>query len=307
MTVHEALGEGIKALRYLAIPTAELDAEVLLMHCLRTSHTDLLERPARIVAPSKLALYQEAILRRGEHEPVAYLTGRKEFFGREFVVTRDVLIPRPESELLVEEALRRIPPDRHAVVADIGTGSGCLGVTIAAERPRAQVIATDISREALRIAHTNAIRHRVVSRIEFVAGDFLHAVVRRHLDLVVANLPYVPEHEVRSNPDLLYEPIMALRGRFGPAITLATFLAQWYERSQRPVTLIEIHPDQAGQVLRENDKIGVAVRLLKDLAGRDRLCILEVRYDKKKAGVGSLTPPAAVPPAASSQARPQGA
>lgn len=278
MTVHEALVEGIKALRYFAIPSAELDAEVLLVAILRTTKEDIARRPEREVAPTRLKKYQEAILRRAKHEPVAYITGRKEFYGRDFVVSNHVLVPRPESELLIEEALKRLPPDRHHLVADIGTGSGCLAVTLAIERPKIHVVATDVMPEALRVAQTNAIRHHVVSRIDFVHGNFLHAIHQRHVDLCIANLPYVPESEVLANADLMYEPIIALRGKLGPEKTLAEFLRQWYERDQRPTTLIEIHPNQTEQVMRENEKIGVRVEMKKDLAGRDRIAILESKY-----------------------------
>lgn len=285
MTVREALTEGMKALRYLQIPSADLDAEVLLAHALHGSREDILRRPERELPEEKLARYQKSILRRGKREPVAYITGHKEFFGRDFIVSRDVLVPRPESELLVDEALRLLPADRAIHIADIGTGSGCLAVTLAAELRHAHIVATDISKSSLKIAARNAARHDVASRIEFVYGDLLRPVERRRFDLLVANLPYVPETEVIANPDLMFEPIIALRGQLGPKKTLEEFLRQWYAREQRPAALIEIHPNQAERLMKENQKIGVRVAIRKDLAGRDRVAILRhVAPHEKKAG-----------------------
>ncbi|MFH1171656.1 MAG: peptide chain release factor N(5)-glutamine methyltransferase [bacterium] len=274
MTVREALREGTKALRYFSIPSAELDAELLLIDALRITKEDLLRHPDRPVPSKRLGVYQEHILRRGRHEPIATIVGTKEFFGRAFLVTRHVLVPRPESELLVEEMMNQLPADRPVTIADIGTGSGCLAVSLAAELPHARIVATDISPDALRVARKNAERHHVTPRIRFLLGDLLRPVARFRLDGIVVNLPYVPEEEIRANPDVQFEPIIALRGRLGPERTLAAFLAQWFERNQRPITLIEIHPNQTQQILREKEKISINVRIKKDLAGRDRLAIL---------------------------------
>jgi release factor glutamine methyltransferase len=152
--------------------------------------------------------------RRERREPVAYITGHREFWGLDFVVTSAVLIPRPETELVVEAALQRLADrDRAWRIADVGTGSGCLAVALACERPDARVIASDIPGEALEVARRNAARHGVADRIEFIQGDLLDPITRI-CDLIVANPPYVVE---RARPALGpevrdHEPGVALFG-----------------------------------------------------------------------------------------------
>lgn len=278
MTVREALHEGTKALRYVQLPSAELDAELLLADLLNRPKEWLLTHGERDIGDATIDKYQKHILRRVKCEPVAYITGKKEFYGTEFLVDRSVLIPRPETELLVEEALCRLPQTDHPVIADIGTGSGCIGISLALHEPRIRVFATDISNEALDVARRNAERLSAVTHMTFLNGNFLEPVRRMHIDLVCANLPYVSDDEIQANPDIQFEPILALRGRFGPEKTLQTFLKQWFERSQRPTTLIEIHPDQAETLLKENSKIGISVTIKNDLAGTARLAIVESKY-----------------------------
>jgi release factor glutamine methyltransferase len=162
--------------------------------------------------PARLA---PLVARRASREPVAYLLGEREFYGRSFVVSPTVLIPRPETEGLVEAVLGLLATDnaRPARVLDIGTGSGCLAITLALERPDVAVIATDVSRDALAIARANAARHGVDARVEFretaFAGDLVDAV-----DLIVTNPPYVAEHDRGAlSPDVRdYEPSLALFG-----------------------------------------------------------------------------------------------
>jgi release factor glutamine methyltransferase len=162
--------------------------------------------------PARLAPF---VARRAAREPVAYLLGQREFYGRSFVVSPAVLIPRPETEGLVEAALGLLAADnaRPARVLDIGTGSGCLAVTVALERPDVEVIATDVSRDALTIARANAARHGVDARVDFreaaFAGDLVDAA-----DLIVTNPPYVAERERDAlSPDVRdYEPSLALFG-----------------------------------------------------------------------------------------------
>jgi release factor glutamine methyltransferase len=162
--------------------------------------------------PARLA---PLVARRASREPVAYLLGEREFYGRSFVVSPAVLIPRPETEGLVEAVLGLLATDnaRPARVLDIGTGSGCLAITLALERPDVAIIATDVSRDALAIARANAARHGVDARVEFretaFAGDLVDAV-----DLIVTNPPYVAEHDRGAlSPDVRdYEPSLALFG-----------------------------------------------------------------------------------------------
>ena len=151
----------------------------------------------------------EWVRRRRAGEPVAYITGEREFFSLAFRVTPAVLIPRPETELLVEAALASIPADAPARVLDLATGSGCVAVAIANERPGAQVTATDVSREALAVARENAKRHG--TRIDLVESDWFAALAGRRFDLIVANPPYVAEDDPHlAAGDLRFEPRAAL-------------------------------------------------------------------------------------------------
>lgn len=192
--------------------TATLDAGLLARHVLGWDLATWLTRRNEHANAAFGEQYAELIRRRASREPVAYIRGVQEFWGREFVVTRDVLIPRPETELLVELALPHIKGRRRRIV-DVGTGSGCIAITLALECPDAVVYAVDISPQALAVAAVNARRHGVETRVCFIEGDLL-AQVPPPLDLIVSNPPYVAErdrtalaHEVRD-----YEPAVALFG-----------------------------------------------------------------------------------------------
>ena len=214
MTLHQRIGAARRQLEAagIAAGAAGLDAEVLARHVLGWDRAQLLSHN-RDAAPAGFdERYQPLVDRRSRREPVALITGSREFWSRDFAVTPDTLVPRPDTELIVEEALR-ILPDRASTVIDVGTGSGCLAVTLAAERPHAMVVATDISREALLVARANARRHQVGDRVHFVRTD-LGSGLRMQADLIVSNPPYVPYRDAGSLPiDVSdYEPAMALFG-----------------------------------------------------------------------------------------------
>ncbi len=169
-----------------------LDAELLLAHTLGVDRIDLYTEPERPLIGSELDGYRELVARRAAHEPVAYLVGRAHFRYLTLEVTPAVLIPRPESELIVEAALARFPDAAAPLtVADACTGSGCLAVALARERRRARLVATDLSPAALEVAARNAARHHAADRIRFVRTDVLDSE-RGPFDLIVCNPPYVP-------------------------------------------------------------------------------------------------------------------
>lgn len=187
-----------------------LDARVLLQAALGVSHAYLAAHPGDVVAGERLARYLALAARRAAGEPVAYLTGEREFFSLEFKVTPAVLIPRPETELLVELALERIPQDASCRVLDLGTGSGCVAISIAKHRPRARVTATDRSRHALEIAAENA-RALGVHNIDFAQGGWFAAIGGERFDVIVSNPPYIAEGDPHLRQgDLLFEPRQAL-------------------------------------------------------------------------------------------------
>jgi len=186
-----------------------VDARALLRAALGVSDTYLVAHPGQPLTEQQHERYRDWVERRRAGEPVAYLTGEREFYSLAFKVTPVVLIPRPETELLVDVALERIPAHAPFRVLDLGTGSGCVAVAIAKHRPRAQVTATEVSRDALAVARENAMRHG--SNIEFIESDWLGALAGRRFDLIVSNPPYVAERDPHlSQGDSRFEPRAAL-------------------------------------------------------------------------------------------------
>lgn len=274
VTVAAALREGRQQLLAAHITSAFWDADVLLAFALRWSKERLFAYPDAAVPPRALRRFRQLLQRRCAQEPVAYITGKKEFYGRAFAVNRHVLIPRPESELLIQTILELFERSAPLRIADIGTGSGCLAVTLAAVLPRARIIATDVSRQALAVAQKNARAHGVASRITFRTGDLLDPVGRHRLGILIANLPYVTKAELRTSLDLAFEPVLALRGREAPQQTYQRFLAQWQMRRNRPIVVLEIHPNLRPMLKRECKRLHASVTFRRDLAGRDRVAIL---------------------------------
>ncbi|MBX3651113.1 MAG: peptide chain release factor N(5)-glutamine methyltransferase [Burkholderiales bacterium] len=202
-TIREALDAAQQA-------TGRIEARVLLREVLNQSDAWLLAHDDALLTAEQAQQYVALVVRRVAGEPVAYITGRREFFGRMFVVNPSVLIPRPETELLVELALQRLPAGAPAHVLDLGTGSGCIGVTIAAERPQVQVTLVDASVAALDIARANAAQW-AAGNTTLLHGDWYSAVVSERYDLIVANPPYVAEADAHlQQGDLRFEPRSAL-------------------------------------------------------------------------------------------------
>jgi release factor glutamine methyltransferase len=190
--------------------TAHLEAEILLAHALDTNRTWLRTWPERIPAPEQYAHFRQLLARRSRGEPIAYLTGRRAFWDIELQVTPDTLIPRPETEHLVEQALERIPSDAAWHIADLGTGSGAIALAIARERPRCRITATDISPAALDVARDNANRLRIAN-VHFFTGHWFHPLAGENFEMVLANPPYVhPEDPHLKQGGLRFEPTSAL-------------------------------------------------------------------------------------------------
>jgi len=169
------------------------DAELLLLHVTGKTRAYLLTHPHDLLTPEQLTRYRELIARRATHEPIQYLIGEREFYGLLFAVTPDVLIPRPETEHLVEAALERIPLDQPIEIADVGTGSGAIAVALAVARPQARITAIDISPAALEVAKKNAVAHGVGDGVRFSESDLLEAVGEETFDMIVSNPPYIAE------------------------------------------------------------------------------------------------------------------
>jgi len=207
-TVRALLDRGARSLR---CDDARLEAELLLVHVLGVSRAWLVAHADDEIGDEKHAAFDALIARRARGAPVAYLTGSRGFHALELQVTPAVLIPRAETELLVELALQRIPGDMEYRVADLGTGSGAVALSIAKERPSARVLATDASERALAVALGNA-RHLGLANVEFAQGDWCAALGDRcDFDLIVSNPPYIAEGDPHLREgDLRYEPHAAL-------------------------------------------------------------------------------------------------
>jgi release factor glutamine methyltransferase len=193
-------------------PSPRLDAEVLLMQFLKTDRLQLCAHSEKNLTETEVAGYSQWVARRRRGEPVAYIVGEKEFWSLIFQVNPEVLIPRPETECLIEEVTGCLGrgTDEPRII-DIGTGSGVIGVVLAREIPAARVVATDISEGALEVARRNAIRHGVADRMEFLLGD-LYAAAAGTFDIVVSNPPYIPDDAYLLLPEGIraFEPRQAL-------------------------------------------------------------------------------------------------
>ena len=278
-TYAAARAEAIARLRDGADPaTAALDADVLLAFALGVSKEDVLAHPERAVPLDDDARFRALIDRRARGEPVAYLRGWKEFYGLRFAVDPRVLIPRPETETLVEEARRAIG-GRAATVADVGTGSGAIACAIAVHEPAVRVIATDVSRSALLVAEANARELGVAHRVELRQGDLL-APVRETVDVVCANLPYLRDDALASlageRTSLAFEPRVAVvAGPDGLALVRRALADVPRVLRAGGVALFECDPPQAGPLAELARGVGLDARVVRDLAGSDR--VVEVR------------------------------
>lgn len=277
-TVGEALALARQHLMSIS-ETSILEARILLSHVVGQSPTWLFAHPEASLTPEQEAAYQHLIQQRQQGHPVAYLIGRREFYQWEFAVNDHVLIPRPETELLVEKAVAwlnaRTTPDSNLCVVDVGTGSGIIAISIALLCPTATVYATDISPDALVIAQSNA--HRLGASVQFAQGDLL---IPAQADLIVANLPYIARDELSALAVAQFEPHLALDG--GPdGLDLIRRLLHQIPQYWRPkgCILLEIGANQgaAARELASNLLGGVTISLYQDLAGLDR--IVEINYD----------------------------
>jgi release factor glutamine methyltransferase len=283
VNLKQALAYARKLLAENAVDDAALEAEVLLRHLLGMDRTQFFLKLDNELDSGKNKIFKELLTRRIKGEPSAYITGHREFFGLDFKVNGNVLIPRPETELLVEQAIKLASNYQISSIVDAGTGCGALAITLAIYLPHVIVYATDISTTALEVAVANCKKHGVLDRITFLYGDMLSPVTQA-VDLIVANLPYVKESDLPDNKSLSYEPVTALKGGIdgldklkqlfrqsgtklrpeghvlaeigqGQAIPITDFIKTEFSEAQ-----FEIHKDLAGI-----DRV-IQFRLTKDLS-----------------------------------------
>jgi release factor glutamine methyltransferase len=288
MPIRNALKDGISRLNAASVPSSALAAELLVLHILGHDRTWLYTHSDEEIAPADAEQYFALIARRGAGEPTQYILGRQEFWGLEFEVTPAVLIPRPETEHLIEVALERLGFARKTDklrIADVGTGSGCIAITLAKEFPNAQILGTDISSAALEVAKRNANHHSVADRIHFSETDLLgldfHPLpltthYSRFFDLIASNPPYIAnsdaatlQREIRE-----HEPEIALFG--GPTgVEIYARLIEQAESQLAPggVLVLELGYGAAERVREMIDKrrAWTNITITNDLAGIPRV------------------------------------
>lgn len=282
VTIAEALRDATARLQAAGIEDARLEAEVLLAHALELSREALFARLHDVVPANEAARFETLLERRLAHEPTAYLTGHREFYGLDLACTPDALIPRPETETLVELALawaaRRGPGAPKPLIVDVGTGNGAIAVALAVHLPTARIVAIDIARGALALARRNARAHRVAERIHLVQGELL-SPTRGSFDLIVANLPYVPTRLYQKlAPEIReHEPEQALHaGRRGTAL-IEALLAHARGRLRPGGLLLAEHAWNQGRRLRAAAQAAfpdAQIETKRDLAGRERALVV---------------------------------
>ena len=269
MTVAELLTRG----RGTTAEPASLEVELLLAHVLAVPRARLKSHPEEPVEPAAAERFLALLGRCAAGEPLAYLTGRREFWSLDLAVTPQVLIPRPETELLVERALALGPPGA-ARIADLGTGSGAIALALARERPRWHILATDASASALAVARANAAALGL-SAIEFLAGSWFEPLAAARFDLIVSNPPYVAADDpALSSRALAFEPALALTPPGGDALASLRVLARGAPAHLVPGgwLLLEHGATQGREVRAELVGAGLAhVRSHRDLAGHERM------------------------------------
>jgi release factor glutamine methyltransferase len=283
-TLSEVIAEARRMLEQAGIESAQQEVFWIVEHVLCLAAHHVVADRDRLLSQVERSAVRELIERRVGREPLQYILGTQEFCGLEFEVNPAVLIPRPETELLVEYVAQRIPLDRQATVVDVCTGSGCIAVAIARLRPRVRVIASDLSNPSLDVARRNAAHHAVSERITWLEGDLLGSLAKQELegciDVIVSNPPYIPEADwAFLQPEVrLFEPRGALVA--GPQGTeLHERLLQEAGRDLIPggALIVEIGAGQARAMRRIVDQIpGYRFhRLVYDAAGLERLVIVE--------------------------------
>ncbi|MBI3043615.1 MAG: peptide chain release factor N(5)-glutamine methyltransferase [Betaproteobacteria bacterium] len=252
---------------------ALVDARALLRAALGVDDAYLAAHSERVPGAEECERYSGLLERRCAGEPVAYLTGEREFYSLAFKVTPAVLIPRPETELLVEIALEKIPPDAPRRVLDLATGSGCVSIAIAKHRPRARVVATEIDRAALDVARENARRH-AARNVEFVESDWFGALGAARFDVIVANPPYIAAGDPHlEEGDLWFEPRRALVAGPSGLECIGPVIARAHAHLVAGGWLLFEHGhDQAARCRALLERIGFQqVASWRDLAGIERV------------------------------------
>jgi len=265
----------MKRLKDAGIPGPALDAELLVAHALNTDRYRLLTADDRTLSEKEIGRVNRLVRRRLQHEPVAYILGRKEFYSHDFIVNRDVLIPRPETELLVDMAIYYAR--QNAATVDIGTGSGAIAVSLKYARRDLDVHATDISARALKTARKNASRILGKNMIRFHLGNLYKPLSGMRFQVIAVNPPYVDRKSADSlQRDLSYEPEVALFSGKGGRETIGRIIAQSGRYlADGGVLIMEIGEEMKDFVKRSGKSRGFTVSVLNDYTGLPRVAVMK--------------------------------
>ena len=278
MNRRQALARARDSLAAGNIADASLEAEILLRHVLGIDRAALYSDLASDLTPDLEKSFIELVERRRRGEPTAYLTGHKEFYGLDFIVNSAVLIPRPETELLVEKVIGLAESGGISDIADVGTGCGAIAVSLAVGLPYVTVYATDISPAALEVARANCEKHGVADRIVLLQGDLLEPL-EKPVDIIVANLPYVRAADLKNNLMLKHEPPLALDGGRDGLDGVRRLCSQAVKKLQKKgCLLLEIGEGQSPAVtdILRGLFPGAAIEIHQDLAGLERVVSLRL-------------------------------
>ena len=282
MNVKETLNVASEELMKIGSLDARLEAEVLLRHVLKIDRATMFRDLEEDVSIEDSGNIASLVKRRTQREPLAYITGAKEFYGLPFVVSEDVLIPRQETELLVDTAIVQAKSlDKSEIsIVDVGTGSGAIAVSLALNIPTSSVIAVDISESALTIADDNRRAHGLYSRVKLRRGSLLEPIVEK-IDILVSNPPYIRSDKLTSlQEEVLKEPMVALDGGYDGLELIKKLLFQAVDKMSNPsVILFEIDSDQAAEAVKLSQQFfpSAITTVLKDLSNNERAVLLEIR------------------------------
>lgn len=275
MTVDWALRMLSEAFDLSGSETPRLDAEVILSHILKCARHMLIADGKRSLTQCEIEQMMDARKRREKGEPVAYIVGKKEFYSLEFTVDFRVLVPRPETELLVDLAIQHAP--EGGTVLDMGTGSGAIAIAVKYDRPDVRIFASDISSDALCVARHNAERLLGKGAIEFLQGDFFSPWAGMRFDIIISNPPYIGYEERDSLPrELKFEPEMALFCEDGGKEVIFRLIDEALEHLEKSgKVLIEIGAKMSDDVIARASGLGYSVSVFKDYAGLPRAVLLQ--------------------------------
>ncbi|MBI4267511.1 MAG: peptide chain release factor N(5)-glutamine methyltransferase [Chloroflexi bacterium] len=282
--IQQALRRARQALGAGGIDNPGLESELLMRHTLHVSRVQLYLELERELDSEQHDKFWYLVNRRASNEPAAYITGHREFYGLDFYVDPDVLIPRPETELLVEKTIELFQKQYLSTIAEVGTGSGAIAISLALSLPQARIYATDLSPAALKVTRFNCQKHGVAERIQFFKGNLLEPLPGP-VDLIVANLPYVRESELANSTALCFEPVLALNGGRDGLDTIRQLCHQVNEKlNPGGYLLLEIGQGQGPAVTGYLRSLfpEAAIELIPDFAGIDRVVCLRLSQDSTK-------------------------